>query len=137
MGSHNEPYRKNCSTQLYKLYIIWTRKEWPIHWRTHHCCITNWNKLLYNIHIPKIQDGVFSTSNANTNTDTSIGLYFMSLWKLVLFFSNQDWNSTYNKWHTHHECYVEYITCQYKVKLYCINQCIFAYTVSAKLLWRD
>ena len=33
---------------------------------------------------------VSSMSNTKTNTHTSIGFYFMSLRKLVLFFSNQD-----------------------------------------------
>ena len=81
----------------------------------HQICLARYNML--------------SMRTTKTNTHTSTVFYFMSLRKLVLFFSNQDWNITYSKWHCHHKCYVEYSTCKYKAKLYCVNQNTFAKSV--------
>ena len=74
-----------------------------------------------------------SMGTTQTHTHASTG-YYLSLRKCVLFLSNQDWNITYSKWHCHHKCYVEYSTCEYKAKLYCVKQNTFSNTVSSKWL---
>ena len=43
MGSHNEPYRKNCSSQLYKSLYNLNQKGIIYTPSTYHCCMTNWN----------------------------------------------------------------------------------------------
>ena len=66
-----------------------------------------------------------------------LGFYIMSLKKLVLSFWNQDSNSTYSKCHCHHKCYVEYSTCKYKTKWYCMNQNKFClhYVIKITVAW--
>ena len=75
-------------------------------------------------------------SNINSTFIHQLVLYIMSIRKLVLPFSNQDLNSTYSKLYCHHKYYMEYSICNYKPKLYCINQNRFANTESSKLLSR-